>query len=539
MPSLLPPAVVAHEPSGSPATSTPPSGIRRIATHPATAPALVGLLALLVSLFRIDGPSVWYDESATIISSTRSWAQLWDMIGTVDAVHALYYALMHVVFDVFGYSPVSLRVPSAIAVGATAALTVLVGRQLGRPSFGVLAGLVFCVLPRTTWVGTEGRSYALSTTLAVLLTFLLVRAIRSHGRGPWAAYAVAIVLSCVLFLYIALVVVAHAVTVLAWHLLARRAARVDGRDAAPAQSPTRLPVQPFLLRWILWAGGAGVLLVPFALATMGQSQQLHWLDPLDQRTLWHVVIGQWFYTSLPFAYVGWGLLAVGTLALLRTPVVMAVLVPAFAVPTLALLFVTVVYLPLYTPRYLTMCLPFVALVMAAGIWEIAGRSARGVRAWGTFAVAAVVLVSLAVPQVLAQREPEAKEDSAWKAVAAHIAAERATDDPGAVTAMLYGGVYDHPIATARVIAYSYPDAFVDTIDITLDTPAAETGRLWETTTPLADNLDRIENADVIYLVAGTSRDIRPEANEVLSQAGWRIDDAWAFTKVNVVRYVRE
>jgi mannosyltransferase len=271
---------------------------------------------------------------------------------------------------------------------------------------------------------------------------------------------------------------------------------------------------------------------------MGQSQQLHWLDPLGQGTVWHVFIGQWFYTSLPFAYIGWVLLAVGTLALLRTPIAMAVLVPAAAVPTLVLLFLTAVYLPLYTPRYLTMCLPFVALVMAAGIEAIVGRSTRTVRAVGTFTVAAVVLVSLAVPQIVAQREPEAKEDSSWKEVAALIADERAQDDPGAVTAVLYGGVYDHPIATARVIAYSYPDAFRDTIDITLDTPAAETGRLWETTTPLADNLDRIEDADVIYLVASTSRDIRPEANAVLGQAGWRIDEAWKLTNVNVVRYVR-
>jgi mannosyltransferase len=554
MPSLLPPSVVSREPHVWRAPSSSLGArLRRVGSHPATAPVLVGL-GLLISLFRIDGPSVWYDESATIISSTRSWSQLWDMIGTVDAVHALYYALMHVVFDVFGYSPLTLRAPSALAVGATAALTMLLGRSLNRTSFGVLAGVVFCLLPRTTWVGTEGRSYALTTTFAALLTLLLIRAIRSRTRGPWILYAVTIVVACVLFLYTALIVVAHAVTVLVWHLIERRAQgrasrdrtssrtedTVSGADRASAGAdPDRAPVRPFLVRWVLWAGVATVVIVPFALATMDQSQQLHWLDPLGKKTVWHVLVGQWFYTSNAFAYVGWTLVIIGALSLLRTPAVGAVLVPALVVPTLALLVVTVVYLPLYTPRYLTMCLPFVALMMAAGIWELAGRSARGVRAWGIFSIAAAVLISFAVPQILAQRLPEAKEDSAWKAVAAHIAEEREQDDPDTPSAILYGGIWGHPIATARVIAYSYPEAFTNTVDITLDTPAAETGHLWETTTPLSTNLDRIEDTEVIYLVASFSRDIRAESTQVLAQAGWRIDTAWDFTHVHVIRYVRD
>jgi mannosyltransferase len=553
MPSRLPsPASFGEQRAARASAARPDSRWGPLGTHPATAPVLVGVLGLLLSLFRIDGPSVWYDEAATIISSTRSWAQLWDMVGTVDAVHALYYALMHVVFDVFGYSPLSLRVPSAVAVGGTAALTVILGRSLHRTSFGVLAGLMFCLLPRTTWVGTEGRSYALTTTFAALLTLLLIRAIRGRTRGPWILYSAVIVLACVVFLYTALIVLAHAVTVLIWFLIWRRShtrsepQRTDpvsdpmsGPVFGPVLGPVPAPVRPFFARWVLWAGVAAVILVPFALATMDQSQQLHWLDPLGRGTVWQVFIGQWFYTSSSFAYVGWALVVIGALALLRTPVVGAVLIPALVVPTGALLVVTAVYLPLYTPRYLTMCLPFVALVMAAGLWEIAGRSVRGIRAWAVFVIAAAVLISLAVPQILDQREAEAKEHSAWNAVAEHIAAERAQDAPDTPTAVLYGGIWGHPIATARVIAYSYPEAFANTIDITLDTPAAETGRLWETTTPLTANLDRIEDAEVVYLVASFSRDIRAESTEVLAREGWRVDTAWDFTKVHVIRYVRD
>ena len=83
----------------------------------AAAPVAVGFFAFLLCLIAITVPSVWYDEAATVSSATRSWTQLWAEVHTVDAVHALYYAGMHLVFDVFGYSPLTLRLPSAIAIG--------------------------------------------------------------------------------------------------------------------------------------------------------------------------------------------------------------------------------------------------------------------------------------------------------------------------------------------------------------------------------------------------------------------------------------
>ena len=149
----------------------------------AVAPVTVGLLGLLISLVGIGTPSIWYDEAASVISATRSWEQLGAMIANVDLVHAVYYALLHVVFDVFGYSPVAMRVPSAIAIGLAAAFVVVLGRVLDRPRLGLIGGLVFCLLPRITWAGTEGRSYAMTTTLAVLLTIVLVLACRDNRRS--------------------------------------------------------------------------------------------------------------------------------------------------------------------------------------------------------------------------------------------------------------------------------------------------------------------------------------------------------------------
>ena len=490
--------------------SRPVASARRLA-----APLSVGLLGLVISLIGIGVPSVWYDESATIISATRSWSRLWDMVGTVDAVHAIYYAGMHLVFDLFGYSPLALRVPSAVAVGAAAALTVVLGRVLDRPRLGLVAGIVFCLLPRTTWMGTEGRSYAATAALAVLVTILLVLASRSTRRVLWALYAVAVAVSVLLFVYLAFVIAAHAVTMAVWFVSSRSRA------------------WPPVARWIRWAGLATLIVTPFALAVIAQSGQLHWLDRPDAGTLRRVLVGQWFYTSIPFAVVGWLLIVAGSVVLLRHArglSVASVVLPALVLPTVALLAISLAVTPIYTPRYLSMCLPFVALVMAAAIDRL--------RLLPVTVAALAALASLALPQIAEQRQPEAKENTSWSAVADLVAASRADDGPGSTTAIVYGNIARHPIASARVIAYSYPDAFTGTVDVTLGTPAADTGALWETRIPLAEGLPRLAGADVVYLVTSVTRDRRPETTETLADAGWHATEEWNLSEVNVVRYER-
>ncbi|WP_082383487.1 hypothetical protein [Frigoribacterium sp. RIT-PI-h] len=118
---------------------------------------LIGLLAAVISGAFLWVPSVWYDEAATVISATRSWGQLWQMVQTVALVHATYYAFMHLWFDVFPYSPISLRVPSTLVTGLAAALTVVLARTLADRRTSVVAGRLFCPPPRVTRVGGAGR----------------------------------------------------------------------------------------------------------------------------------------------------------------------------------------------------------------------------------------------------------------------------------------------------------------------------------------------------------------------------------------------
>ena len=208
---------------------------------------VAGVAGAAVSSVAITTPSVWFDEAATVSGATRSISELLHMLDKVDAVHGLYYMLMHVVFGAAGYTPLSLRLVSAFAVGATAAVVVVLDRQLRPGSMGIVASSVFCVLPRVTWMGGEGRSFALTALVAGILTIALLFALRRKTVLPWVLYAVVAV----------------------------------------------------------------VALVPFVLVVVKQGSQLPSMPELDAGAVRGVLVEQWFGSSVPLTIVAGVLLALG------------------------------------------------------------------------------------------------------------------------------------------------------------------------------------------------------------------------------------
>ena len=517
--------------------SAPASRIRRfrrtvdvLRRSSATAPVAVGLFGFVLAAAASWIPSPWYDEAATISAATRTLPQLFALLQNVDAVHGVYYALMHVWLGLVGYSPFALRLPSAVAVGVAAgALVVLVRRLAPGPAgrrTALVAGLVFGLLPRVTWMGTEGRSYAISVLLAVTLTLLFVGAWGWHRRDrpqralAWAAYGVIAAAACATFLYLALLVLAHGVTAL---LLARQ--RAGGRG---------------LVGWALASSAAGLAVLPLVIDEVRQSKQVDWISPLSASTPKNVVVAQWFYENTAFAWVGWALVLLGIAALLIPLLrgrsrpdggrLLAVVLPWMIVPTAALLVATAVATPLYSARYLTFCAPTVAILIAVAL--TAPR-----RAW--IAVAGLLLcLAITAPSYLHQRSENAKQDSSWGQVAALLAGERAAEPSGQVDAAIYGPLRRHPEADMSMLALAYPQQFSGLTDLKRGETAAERARLWDGRIPLADSRERLGDAPTVWLITSDKRDWRPSVQEQLQTWGYRVDDQWHVDGVNVVRYQR-
>ncbi|MCM3809861.1 glycosyltransferase family 39 protein [Streptomyces sp. DR7-3] len=148
---------------------------------------------LWLGLWGLDRGTMWRDESATYQMARRTLPQIRDALGTVDAVHGLYYVLMHPLLALHP-SEVTLRLPSVLAAVATTALVAALGCRLARPRVGLWAGLLYAATPVVTHYAQEGRSYALVAAGAAWATYLLVpaagvgpRADRADGSSPGSA----------------------------------------------------------------------------------------------------------------------------------------------------------------------------------------------------------------------------------------------------------------------------------------------------------------------------------------------------------------
>ncbi|MER5320177.1 glycosyltransferase family 39 protein [Streptosporangium roseum] len=184
-----------------------PSAVRR--TGPVWPSLAAGLAATVVAVAGSWRVSQSSDELATLSAARRSAAGLWELAQHVDGHFLPYYAFMHL-WAGFGEAEWWLRLPSAIATGAAAALIAGLGRRLHSPAAGVAAAAIYVFLPSVSHHGQNVRPYAFAAAAAVLAAWALHRAIEEPGRrgGRWG-YAAAVALLGCTQVFALLVLAAH------------------------------------------------------------------------------------------------------------------------------------------------------------------------------------------------------------------------------------------------------------------------------------------------------------------------------------------
>lgn len=495
---------------------------------PGRSAGLVGLVAFLVSFAWSWQPSYWGDEAASIMSAERSLPSLFGLLDNVDAVHGLYYLFLHGWIDLFGASELSTRMPSAIAIGVAAAGTVVLARFFMGSRVAIGGGLVFALIPRVTYMGTEARSTAIATAIAVWLTVLLVHTLRSGTASRrrqvmlWLGYSLLLALGMYVFLFLALVLPVHAVVVV-----------VAGRH----------PLRRSGVVWrgvVAWLGASalGVLLAaPILLAGTSQREQIAFIGRRPTVLVTEAAVMQWFDT-IPVAIMAWSLIIVAALAVflrhsgphragLPGRAGLTIFLAWMVLPSAILLVGTQLVTPMYSLRYLSLCAPAVGVVIAVGVAALANNWLR--------AASVVALVAVIVPAYAVQRGDFGKnEGSDWRMVADVIAARAMPGD---------GVVFDQSVRPSRVprlAMHVYPDAFLGLQDVTLTRSYAETGWLWDEVAPLTDVLPAVTDLDRIWLLqySGSGDSRRGTDVQTLTLQGFHVAETTLVNRTRIIEMTR-
>ena len=492
-------------------------------------PLAVALTAALIGTIGAARPSLWFDESATISASAgRSLPELWGLLSHIDAVHGLYYVLMHGWFCLFPPTEFWSRVPTCLATGVAAAGVVVFGKQFLPRTTAVGAGLVFAMLPRVTWAAVEARSYAFTAAAAVWLTVLLINAVRRNGWWLWVLYSLALMLSILLNVYLVLLVPTYAVVT---PVLRRGRSVVAG--------------------WALSSAVAVGALTPFMLFAHGQSFQVAWIHTLSWHSVLDVVLHQYFDNSVPFAILA-ALILVAALTIRFTSRwqsagdnrrALIICAAWIVTPTTISLIYSAISDPFYYPRYLFFTTPAMAIVLAVCIVAIARRPR-----W--IALMLVVLAVAAVPNyLLSQRQRYAKEGWDYSDVADAVTAHASPGD-----CLLVDNTVGWLPGPIRALLAARPAAFRPLVDVGRGVPAPKRETLWDGHIAVWLIVGRLYTCTTLWTISthdtklpthqsGTSLPpgrvlAHSPAYLVPNNVGFRIVERWQFHRTQLVKSTR-
>jgi len=500
-------------------------------------PLWLGALATIVSGLGGWIPSKWNDEAATQTAATRSLPHLWQMLQNIDAVHGTYYFLMHFWILAFGTSNFSLRVPSMIAVGIACAGVVVLGRKLGGRRLAIFAGLVFLILPRVTWMGIEARSLAMTAAVAVWLTVVLVRAVERRTLRWWSLYAVLAAIGVLLNIYVALLVVAHGVTLLlAWKRISHHRRLYAGfAVSAVVAALLSLPID----RLSLSQTGQlpfGPLNLTSTLNTLVFAQYFSGATPTFGRGVPFPPTSLWSVGVILVALVGWLLMIAPAVWRRFRPIPprridlgpLGILIPWVVVPTALVILLSLVAHPMYTGRYFAFTTPAVALLMGATISRLRVRWMRV----GSIALLAV----LVLPIYLSQRGPTAKNGTDWQQAAA-ILQSHAKPGQDIYYSPARAGV---KVSIAK-IEQAYPAVLSSLHDISLRETPIQLATLWGRDWPLTHAKPLLRTTPILWAViehAGLPSPTSTKQERYIEKQGLHLVHIWRGSQTDVLEFSR-
>src|SRR5450830_924226 len=138
-------------------------------------------LALILRLISLN-QSLWLDEATTALVSKMSLTNIFTKFLPGDFHPPLYYLIMKYWTVVFGYTEISLRIPSIIFGLGTIYFTYLIGKKLFNKKTGLLASILMSTSGLAIYYSQEARMY-------MMAAFLVSAAVYFFLKRKWVIFS--------------------------------------------------------------------------------------------------------------------------------------------------------------------------------------------------------------------------------------------------------------------------------------------------------------------------------------------------------------
>lgn len=151
------------------------------------------LLSVILRLISLN-QSLWLDEAINVVYARDN--SLWWFVSQYpigDFHPPGYFFILWIWGYLFGFSEVSVRMPSVIFGVLTVFITYLIGKDLFSKKIGLLSALFLALAPLHIYYSQEARMYSFAAFAVTFSTYWLVRLIY-QGRNALWWYALSVVL---------------------------------------------------------------------------------------------------------------------------------------------------------------------------------------------------------------------------------------------------------------------------------------------------------------------------------------------------------
>jgi mannosyltransferase len=312
----------------------------------------ISVIALTLRLHVIGARSFWVDEGISVAIARLSWSDFFGILWRREGNMSLYYILLRG-WLFFAHSDATIRALSAIASTAAVIAIYFLGKKLFDRNTGATAAILLALNVFHIRYAQEARSYALLSLALVLATWCFVSAVESESQNKWALYAIVSAAAVYLHFFAVLAIGAHFLSAIIW------------------KRP--IPWRNIFVSAVLFA----LLVLPVA-AFLHANSQNHQLDWVKFPT------GREFYGFLLLFTGQAGIIMLCISLAIAAAVIAQLIVQSrkqndsqksfplgvitlwLFLPTIATLAISLAH-PIFVPRYMTVSLPALALVLARGI----------------------------------------------------------------------------------------------------------------------------------------------------------------------------